>query len=127
MDSPNPCLGCGACCAYFRASFYWAEADDATPGGVPAGLTIKLTALLRAMRGTNQQPPRCVALFGDIGVNAGCGIYERRSSICRSFTPAWANGEPNERCDKARRKWGLGPLTPESWISPQPHNSPKAA
>ena len=31
----HPCLSCGACCAHFRASFYWAEADDQTPGGVP--------------------------------------------------------------------------------------------
>ena len=23
----NPCITCGACCAYFRASFYWTEAE----------------------------------------------------------------------------------------------------
>ena len=27
-DSLNPCVTCGACCAHFRVSFYWAEADD---------------------------------------------------------------------------------------------------
>ncbi|THB82127.1 YkgJ family cysteine cluster protein, partial [Pantoea allii] len=21
----NPCVSCGACCAHFRVSFYWAE------------------------------------------------------------------------------------------------------
>jgi hypothetical protein len=31
--SDNPCVSCGACCAHFRVSFYWAEADDA-PGGI---------------------------------------------------------------------------------------------
>ncbi|HBP8873638.1 TPA: YkgJ family cysteine cluster protein, partial [Escherichia coli] len=29
MNNPNPCMRCGACCAFFRVSFYWAEADDA--------------------------------------------------------------------------------------------------
>ena len=24
----NPCVSCGACCGYFRVSFYWAEAED---------------------------------------------------------------------------------------------------
>ena len=27
-EEPNPCIECGACCAYYRASFYWAEADE---------------------------------------------------------------------------------------------------
>ncbi|EEX7666747.1 YkgJ family cysteine cluster protein, partial [Escherichia coli] len=27
MNNPNPCMTCGACCAFFRVSFYWAEAD----------------------------------------------------------------------------------------------------
>ncbi|EFG2122847.1 YkgJ family cysteine cluster protein, partial [Escherichia coli] len=25
MNNPNPCMTCGACCAFFRVSFYWAE------------------------------------------------------------------------------------------------------
>ncbi|HGC1012017.1 TPA: YkgJ family cysteine cluster protein, partial [Escherichia coli] len=24
MSNPNPCITCGACCAFFRVSFYWA-------------------------------------------------------------------------------------------------------
>ncbi|HCB0868544.1 TPA: YkgJ family cysteine cluster protein, partial [Klebsiella pneumoniae] len=24
MSEINPCMTCGACCAYFRVSFYWA-------------------------------------------------------------------------------------------------------
>ncbi|WP_142908916.1 CxxCxxCC domain-containing protein, partial [Klebsiella pneumoniae] len=27
MSNLNPCMTCGACCAFFRVSFYWAEAD----------------------------------------------------------------------------------------------------
>ncbi|HDN1328034.1 YkgJ family cysteine cluster protein, partial [Escherichia coli] len=25
MSNLNPCMTCGACCAFFRVSFYWAE------------------------------------------------------------------------------------------------------
>ncbi|HGV2870196.1 TPA: YkgJ family cysteine cluster protein, partial [Escherichia coli] len=24
MSNLNPCMTCGACCAFFRVSFYWA-------------------------------------------------------------------------------------------------------
>ena len=55
----HPCLRCGACCAHFRASFYWAEADDAGPGGVPVALTRQLTPHRRVMIGTEGPAPRC--------------------------------------------------------------------
>ena len=112
----NPCLTCGACCAFFRASFYWGEADDSTPGGVPAGLTDKLTPHLLVMKGTNQPKPRCIALEGEIGGHVYCRIYEQRSSVCRDFEPSWEKSEPNPRCDKARLMWGLAPISPESWF-----------
>lgn len=54
MSEINPCMTCGACCAYFRVSFYWAEADDAG-GLVPSALTEPLTPFLRCMSGTNQR------------------------------------------------------------------------
>lgn len=111
----NPCLKCGACCAYFRASFYWAEADEATPGGVPIELTDKLNDFLVVMKGSNQPNPRCICLSGEIGQRVFCSIYENRSSICREFDASWLNGEHNPRCDEARQTWGLTPLTPESW------------
>ncbi|MGE8323794.1 MAG: YkgJ family cysteine cluster protein, partial [Pseudomonas sp.] len=25
MSEYNPCLDCGACCGYFRVSFFWGE------------------------------------------------------------------------------------------------------
>jgi Fe-S-cluster containining protein len=121
----NPCLDCGACCAFFRASFYWAESDLATEGGVPAELTEKLNDFRMVMQGTNDSSPRCIALMGIIGKKVYCNIYEKRASVCRDFQPAWLNGEPNERCDKARSQWGLPELTPEVWN--QPDNFPKAA
>jgi Fe-S-cluster containining protein len=112
----NPCLRCGACCAYSRASFYWGEADDTTPNGVPVDLTDDLTAFRSVMIGTNGKEPRCVALHGEIGKDVFCTIYDRRPSVCRSFAPSYAEGEPNPDCDKARRAHGLVPLTPEDWI-----------
>lgn len=121
----NPCLQCGACCAFFRASFYWAEGDDATPGGVPVELTEKLDDFQRVMKGTNRKEPRCAALEGSVGVDVHCSIYERRSSVCRQFVPAWLDGEPNERCDRARIAKGLLPLAPDAWKQPDP--LPKAA
>lgn len=42
MSILNPCMTCGACCACFRVSFYWAEGDDAS-GRVPASLTEPVT------------------------------------------------------------------------------------
>ena len=113
----NPCLTCGACCAFYRASFYWAEADDAEGGTVPVHLTAKLNAFLRVMKGTNQTNPRCIALQGTIGVRIYCNIYDLRSTVCREFLVSWAYGIHNERCDKARIAWGLQPLSP-FWNDP---------
>ena len=91
MSDLNPCMSCGACCAYFRVSFYWAEADDAG-GSVPAQLTEPVTPFLRCMRGTN------------------CRIYEQRPSPCREFMMSGENDEANEACDRARAYYGLPPL-----------------
>jgi len=126
MSTTNPCLQCGACCAHFRASFYWAETDDVTPGGVPVILTEQLTPWRRVMIGTNRPQPRCVALIGTIGIEVRCSIHPRRASICREFSPAWEAGLGNERCDQARAAWGLPPLGPHSWSTPD-NDFPKAA
>lgn len=77
------------------------------------------------MLGTIRPEPRCIALRGQIGVAVNCAIYPQRASVCREFVASWANGVPNERCDRARVAWGLLPLRPDSWESPE--NFPKAA
>jgi len=125
MEIFNACLDCGACCAWFRASFYWAEGNDVTPGGVPVHLTEKLTDFRRVMIGTNRPEPRCIALEGAIGSEVRCVIYAMRSSVCRGFAASWSNGVRNENCDAARKAWGLQPLMPGSWNIPD--NPPKAA
>jgi Fe-S-cluster containining protein len=112
MGNSNPCIACGACCAFFRTSFYWAESDLATPGGVPHTLTDHLQGYYLVMKGTDSLAPRCIALAGSIGDQVRCTIYEQRSTACRNFSPSWEDGATeNERCAKARHKWGLPPLT----------------
>lgn len=104
MVSPNPCLECGACCAWFRVSFYWREADLADGGTVPTKLTESLDHFRLCMKGTHHQPVRCVALHGDIGRSVSCSIYDLRPTPCREFAPG------DERCAQARASHGLPPL-----------------
>ncbi|WP_338847036.1 YkgJ family cysteine cluster protein [Massilia sp. W12] len=108
----DACLTCGACCTWFRVSFYWAE-TDAHPGGtVPAHLTIPISPHLVAMRGTESKPARCVALQGEPGQQVGCSIYPLRSSTCREFQAGEA------RCNQLRQARGL-PALPAPDAAPQ--------
>ncbi len=117
MSHNNPCLKCGACCAFFRVSFYWGETDLNPEGIVPQNLTEKLSDFRQCMRGTNQKKPYCIALEGTIGKSVRCTIYDNRPSPCREFGVIWEDGAarfPSEnllRCNKARTAWGLPPLS----------------
>ena len=109
QEKAHPCLSCGACCATFRVSFYWAEA-------VPESHTEKLNDFYACMKGTNDHAsPRCVALGGALGESVACSIYENRPSPCRSFEASLENGIVNERCDRARAGKGFLPLTSADW------------
>ena len=110
MDSFNPCLACGMCCAHFRVSFYWGETDAAPGGQVPSDLTEKLTHTLACMRGTNTVPRRCVALAGTPGEAVSCTIYANRPSPCREFSFYLEDGAPNPKCNELRASIGLAPL-----------------
>ncbi|HPQ44006.1 MAG TPA: YkgJ family cysteine cluster protein [Syntrophales bacterium] len=118
----NPCLSCGACCAVFRVSFYWREADEESGGVVPFEMTDHLTGFRLCMKGTNRSHPRCIALEGDIGCAVRCMIYNRRPGPCRNFGITFDGGlwhaglEDLMRCNQARAVWGLVPLFPK------PHN-----
>jgi len=122
-DTPteNPCLTCGACCARFRVSFYWAETDAVKGGKVPFVLTEQITRFRLCMQGTNQKSPRCVALKGVIGKRVTCTIHATRPSTCREFGVHLEGGKvcvtraELERCNQARAAWGLSPL-PSSLI-----------
>ena len=104
------CLSCGACCAAFRVDFNRADLATAASAGVPVELTVPLTATLVRMRGTDEAPPRCVALDGEVGKSVSCRIYERRPGPCRDFAPYAPLGIGDDACDRARRRHGLPPL-----------------
>ena len=110
----HPCVNCGACCATFRVLFDPVEMEPG-PYHVPKDLTEKVDATTRAMLGTNDAKPRCVALSGRIGHEVGCSIYLRRPACCREFKPSFENGQRNPRCDFARRGKGLRPLRPSDY------------
>lgn len=101
MSTGLDCQHCGACCAYFRVSFYWGEADDAPHGTVPVALTAPVNAHLRCMAGTAAKPARCVALDGQVGGLVSCSIYPLRSSSCRELQAG------DEKCLRARAWHGL--------------------
>ncbi|MCA1902719.1 MAG: YkgJ family cysteine cluster protein [Candidatus Hydrogenedens sp.] len=117
--SINPCLTCGACCAFYRVSFYWRECSDNKPDGVPISLCEDLNMFRRVMKGTNQSKPRCIALKGTIGKHVFCSIYWRKPSICCDIEPSYKYGFPESKCDKARLAYGLTPLTPGDWKAPE--------
>ncbi len=106
MNELFDCQRCGACCAVFRVSFYWAEADDAPGGTVPVALTEPVGPHHRCMQGTASKPVRCVALTGELGQQVGCRIYPLRSSTCKSVMPG------DEQCLKARAHHGLSVAPP---------------
>jgi len=114
----NACMRCGACCIVFRVSFYWAEGDDATAGGVPVEKTVRVNNFRRAMRRVDAGDGRCIALQGEPGRLVRCTIHGRRPSVCRNFEPSWKRGIHNPLCEKARALIGLPPLpaggTPQS-------------
>ncbi|EOQ78440.1 putative ferredoxin [Pseudomonas aeruginosa VRFPA02] len=82
-------------------SFYWGECRSAG-GVVPDELTVRISPQMVAMSGTENKPARCVGLLGEVGCGVRCTVYEQRSSTCREFEAAWANGQPNPACDAAR-------------------------
>jgi hypothetical protein len=117
-SNPHPCLRCGACCASYRVAFHWSEAQPDRPDGVPLELTAPLRRHERVMRGTEGvEPMRCVALQGDIGVAAGCGIYPQRPTPCRELRASFEDGRRDEQCDRARQRHGLPPLVPADWVA----------
>jgi uncharacterized protein len=99
------CLSCGACCAAFRVSFYWAETDLDPLGSVPSHLTRQVNQHYVCMAGTEKSPVRCVALQGEVGKQVSCAIYAQRSSTCREFEAG------TDACNRARAKLNLPAIT----------------
>lgn len=122
MTDNNPCLTCGACCAYFRVSFFWGEAQSAG-GSVPDELLVPVSPTYVAMQGTQCKPARCSALRGKIGEQVHCTIYAERSTTCQNFHASWYSGEHSPDCDEARKAHGLAPLEKPNPAFLQPSQS----
>lgn len=101
LTDSDICQSCGACCASFRVSFYWAEGEML---GIPEHMTAKLNDFYSCMKGTEKKPVKCVALAGNVGEKVACQIYQQRSSTCQSVNVG------DEQCQKARALHGLAPL-----------------
>jgi len=116
MGRGNPCVQCGACCAFFRVSFFWEEANPDEATAVPIKFTNETDDMCQCMKGTDQQFPRCIALMGEIGRQVTCSIYANRSSTCRDFGlhenihKITVTGLDLVRCNEARKAWSLPPL-----------------
>lgn len=112
----NPCVGCGACCAFFRVSFHWMECKSAGgTGTVPDENTEQVNFHHVAMKGTTGANPRCIKLEGELGKDAKCSDYDNRPTPCRDFDASWQFGEHEPRCDKARLSHNLPLLTKDDW------------
>jgi len=115
VDEPNgmpECVTCGVCCNFAmiapisqvegrRLDEFLEITLDGTDNRVPID-----AVLLR-----NAETGSCVHLDGELGQNVGCGIYERRPSVCREFEP----GSP--RCHEYRRIYGLEPQLTEDQLT----------
>jgi Fe-S-cluster containining protein len=95
---PFDCQRCGACCAAYRVSFYWAEAEVL---GLPPDLVQPLTPVLACLAGTNQAQPHCAALDGRVGESVACRAYAQRPSPCRELQAG------DDQCRRARARHGL--------------------
>lgn len=115
-NGKHPCQTCGACCASLRVAFHWREAeiveDQPAEKVVPIDFTEDLNADQRCMKGTSKKhQPKCICLMGKVGESAHCLIYENRPTPCRSFKASYEDGFQQPKCDEARAKHGLRPLT----------------
>ncbi|MDT8377627.1 MAG: YkgJ family cysteine cluster protein [Desulfotignum sp.] len=100
---PDPCMKCGACCAFYPVALQ--DADDHP--GVPRNLICVDRQSRRFMKGTLASSPRCAALEGVVGTRVKCAIYMTRPGVCREFPWSWENGRGNPLCDRARAIYGL--------------------
>lgn len=109
MSDDNPCLSCGACCAFFRVIFHWIECIEKK---IPEHTVEKISDRELCMKGTNKSRPHCICLSGEIGQKVHCLIYEERPYPCIRFK-ASLNGS-NPSCDRARAYYGLKSLKNKS-------------
>lgn len=124
MDGDDhPCVGCGACCHFFRISFYHGELDSQPGGYVPAELTSSLTPFRACMKGTESGEGRCIALQPD----RRCGIYGQRPSVCREFPAILEDGSLNPECLRLKDLFSIPPGGRRAPPAPPAENDPQRA
>ena len=94
----NPCVSCGACCAYSENWPRFSTEDDAALELIPAALVNTRQSGMRC------EGDRCAALSGKVGVATSCTIYAVRPDVCRTCMPG------DVECTMARKKFGLPAL-----------------
>jgi Fe-S-cluster containining protein len=94
----NPCLACGACCAYSPNWPRFSTERDEVLELIPRQLVNARSSGMRC------EGDRCAALSGKIGIATSCTIYALRPEVCRTCMPGDAE------CTMARRKFGLPAL-----------------
>ena len=92
----NPCLSCGACCAF---SHEWPRFTLETESEILA-----IRPALAGERGMRCVGDRCSALSGEVGVKTACEVYDVRPHVCRSCEA----GDPE--CNMARAKFGFAAI-----------------
>lgn len=110
MPAMNPCMHCGACCAFYKVSFSLSEIDIHEGGTVPVDYAVQISSTQYAMRGTEKKNKRCMALKGRVGHQVSCAIYDQRPTCCHNFIAAWEKGTVNPICNRARVIYGLPPF-----------------
>ena len=109
----------------YRVAFHWSETTAHPQGVVPAELTVPLRRHEVAMRGTLDEPLRCVALVGAPGGQARCGIHGTHPGVCREVAVG------GDQCTRARLRHGLHALDANevdaAYRSPDPPALPVSA
>jgi Fe-S-cluster containining protein len=109
------CQSCGACCVV--AGPVGVYPDDTQ---VPRHLTASVRRVVGfasyeadegVRRMASDATGRCRALKGTTGETCGCGIYERRPRVCRTFQAG------SDDCRESRYRLGLGPKPIDSDVS----------
>lgn len=91
----NPCLTCGACCAYSANWPRFSLETDEALARIPPTLVNDRQSGMRCIG------DRCSALDGTVGESTKCSIYELRPEVCRACEAG------DTECNLARRRFGL--------------------
>lgn len=94
----EPCLTCGACCAYSADWPRFSLESDDEIARIPEALVAPSGAGMRCA------DDRCAALEGTVGLATRCTVYDVRPLVCRDCLPG------DDACRMARERHGMPPI-----------------